>query len=44
MAVEEQAKQDGTLARVIHNFWKNVAKKLNCTYETNYTYLIQNVG
>lgn len=37
--VEEQAKKDGTLARVIHDFWVKVAKKLECTYETNFTEL-----
>lgn len=34
--VEEQAKQDGTLAKVIHDFWGKVAKKLECTYKTNF--------
>lgn len=38
-AVEAKAKQDGTLARVIHNFWEKVANKLNCKYETNYSSL-----
>lgn len=41
--VEAKAKQDGTLAKVIHNFWEKVAKKLNCTYETNYSSLEQSV-
>ncbi len=35
--VEEQVKKDGTLARIIHDFWGKVAKKLECTYETNFT-------
>lgn len=37
--VEGQAKKDGTLAKVIHNFWEKVSKKLECSYETNYTEL-----
>ena len=37
--VEEQAKKDGTLTRAVHDFWEKVAKKLECTYETNFTEL-----
>lgn len=37
--VEAKAKQDGTLARIIHNFWEKTAKKLNCKYETDYSTL-----
>ncbi len=35
-SVDTKAKQDGTLAKVINNFWEKIAKKLDCTYETNF--------
>lgn len=38
-SIEEQAKKDGTLAKVVHNFWEKVAKKLECSYDTNFTEL-----
>lgn len=38
--VENQVYTDGSLFRMIHDFWKKTAKTLNCEYTTNFSGLV----
>ena len=38
--VEKGLYLDGSLHKMIHEFWENFAKKLDCTYKTNFSNLV----
>lgn len=40
-SVNSRLAKDGTLSKNVHAIWKNIAKKLGCTYETNYAEFIK---